>query len=163
MRRKASLVVAMALVLGMLGGGIASAERGPRCADVIGGPGSPTYDGTTLRDVQIVLASAEPCPAVTYTLHVITDPGATEITTSTYTVTSDGTNAVLTFAPVTAPDSDDDAATTGTEPTIIEYYVTTSLGRHVVDRAPDAGNEVACYDPDPEDDVPCGSPSRNFR
>ena len=100
----------------------ASDVRGPACADVADGAGFYNSTGVSLR-----LALAAPtCRQVTYTLYVLSADGTSQLVTATATRT-DGTFAF--FDNVTVPG----------DPSMVCVYATTSIGRHVFDRAPDSG------------------------
>ena len=96
--------------------------KGPRCADITDGAGF--YNGTSVN-LRLTLA-APSCRAVTYTLYVLNADGTTELATAEATRT-DGTFVFF-----------DNVASNTTDSTVC-VYATTSVGRHVFDRAPDSG------------------------
>lgn len=106
----------------------ATAETGPKCADIV--DGNALYDDTGVHARMLLAAPA--CKGVTYTLYV--SDGTTTTTrlataTGTPTTTAAGDPAVTFDTAVTDPTSTDGVC----------LYVTTSRGRHVFDRAPDTG------------------------
>lgn len=101
---------------------IGNDAKGPACADIVAGDGFNTGES-----VQFMLSVAAPsCAQVTYTMYVLDEPGdATPIATATL---SGDRSTDLFF---TIPISDDDDT--------VCVYSTTSIGKHVFDRAPDSG------------------------
>lgn len=125
----------------------AEVTRGPACADIVDGGGF--WDGNTLT-VQFILAKPA-CRQVTYTLYATTDSsGGTVYSTSSYTVDSSGA-LIFTLA---VPDPDP-----ANPCDVVDFYGTTALHRHLVDRAPDSGYAEAFDDGTTGS---CGSPSRSF-
>lgn len=96
--------------------------KGPACADIVAG------DGANLgHSVQFMLSVAAPsCPQVNYTTYVLDEPGdATPIATATLS----GNRSTDLFFSIPVSDDDDTVC----------VYSTTSIGKHVFDRAPDSG------------------------
>jgi hypothetical protein len=104
---------------------------GVTCADILTDNGAQTtqgvYDGTQVI-FRIVLA-APSCKQVAYTVHVLDAQGTTEIASGSQS--GDGTSSVLTFAGSSAV-----LVPSGTGNAVC-VYLTTSIGGHVFDRAPD--------------------------
>jgi hypothetical protein len=148
--RKIAFVLWIALVASVLSftpAGAAGDTKGPACANIVDGGGF--WDGNTLT-FEFTLAKPA-CRTVTYTLYATTDPdGGTVYSTSTYTVDDQG-RLIFTLA---VPDPDPT-----TECDLVYVYGTTSLHRHIADRAPDAGYAQFFDDGITGD---CGSPSRSF-
>jgi hypothetical protein len=121
--------------------------QGPRCADIVSGDGgyalTDPATGEPLPqpalDWDFVLASPS-CAAVTYTLYIYDSSGDTLLATQTVTGVSGATRIEFaqTFNGPGEPTADPDG---------VCLVGTTSLGRHVADRAPD-GDECAPIVPD---------------
>ncbi len=116
----AAVVLATALIPAPVAA--ASDVRGPACADVTDGAGVYNASGVSLR----LSLAAPSCRQATYTLYVLSADGTTQLVTATATRT-DGTFAYF-----------DNVAVPGDHSTVC-VYATTSVGRHVFDRAPDEG------------------------
>ena len=99
--------------------------KGPACADIVQNNASATSNGLyTDAGVQFRIALAAPsCKYVTYTLYVLDASGTTQL--SSASVQGDGTDVLFL-----------DAAGSGDS---VCVYLTTSVGNHVFDRAPDTG------------------------
>lgn len=96
--------------------------KGPACADIVAGDGFNLGDEVVFR-LTIAVPS---CAPVTYTMYVLDEPGdATPIATAT--LHGNGATDLLFSIPI----SDDDDT--------VCVYSTTSIGKHVFDRAPDSG------------------------
>jgi hypothetical protein len=99
--------------------------KGPACADIVQNNASTTsngfYDDTGVH-FRIALA-APSCKYVTYTLYVLDASGTTQL--SSASEPGDGTDVLL----LNAAGSGDSVC----------IYLTTSVGNHVFDRAPDSG------------------------
>ena len=118
--------------------------KGPACADIVDGVG--VWNGTT---VTFGLSVAKPpCKQVTYTVYATPEAaGSATVSSTSYTVDSLGR---LVFSlPVTDPDP-------ATVCSLVDVYATTSMGKHVADRAPDSGAAQLPDDPN------CPTPSRDF-
>ena len=118
-----ALLVGAVLVLPTMATGAADDANGPPCVDVNGG--SALYTAGTLSLTADL--GAGPCKYVTYTLYVYDTNAAGEeplATSSTFALLGDTT---IGFAAV----ADDDG--------VVCVAMTTSIGKHVFDRAPDAG------------------------
>lgn len=95
--------------------------KGPACADIIRGDGITT--GTSL-EFRITLA-APSCTQVTYTTYVLDDREDTTLLASSSLNGNGSTDLVF-----SVPFVDDDDT--------VCIYITSSIGKHVFDRAPDA-------------------------
>jgi hypothetical protein len=118
-----ALLGAAALALGAVPAAqaVGNDAKGPACTDIIAGDGV-----TTGSSVQFVFSVAAPsCPQVTYTTYVVDERGDTTPIASS-SVSGDGSTDLF----FTIPFTDDD-------PTVC-VYSTTSIGKHVFDRAPDS-------------------------
>lgn len=119
-----ALAGAAALFLGVAPAvnAIGNDVKGPACADIVAGDGF-----NTGGSVQFMLSVAAPsCAPVTYTMYVLDEPG--DVTPlATAKLSGDGSTDLLFSIAVT---DDDDT---------VCVYSTTSIGRHVFDRAPDSG------------------------
>lgn len=114
-----------------------AAEPGPACSDIASGS-SPSYkwDATTgvgTLAFEVYLRNlAAPCKNQSYTLYVVTDPGtAPQATVTSFEVQADGGLGFTT----TVQDDDD----------TIYVFMTTGVGRHVFDTAPDSATPT-CTD-----------------
>lgn len=114
-------LVGAVLVLPTMATGKTDAQ-GPPCADIIGG--SALYQSGTLN-LAAELAKS-PCSKVTYTLYVYDDnTSATPLVTQSQYVWLNDTTIGLSAT------ADDDG--------VVCVAMTTSIGKHVIDRAPDSG------------------------
>ena len=136
MKKRIALLVAVfaALAVPVVGSGKSIDDvKGPACTDVLTDNGTQTtqgvYDGTQVI-FRVVLA-APSCEQATYTLHVLDAGGSTEIASGSQP--GDGASTVLFFSGATAV-----SVPAGTGDTVC-VYLTTSIGGHVFDRAPDTG------------------------
>jgi hypothetical protein len=113
--------------------------NGPACADITDTSWLYSADGSTAT-VDIELGTAS-CPRVSYTLWVV-DSAADSTPVSSASVPGDGTelspglDVVTVQAGVPAADQDGEVC----------LYATTSVGRHVFDRAPDADLTPNCVE-----------------
>jgi hypothetical protein len=106
--------------------------RGPACADITDTSWFYSADGTpAIVDIELGTAS---CPRVSYTLWVV-ESAADSTPVTSASVPGDRTELSPGFdvVPIEAvvPSADRDG--------VVCLYATTSIGRHVFDRAPDAG------------------------
>jgi hypothetical protein len=116
--------------------------RGPACADIIDSDWGYSSDGATAT-VFLFLDTAS-CRSVTYTVVVQDSDTETAIQATTATsgdgdadnTSGPGTDSVTLNATVAAADRD----------TEVCLYATTSIGRHVFDRAPDADLSPNCVE-----------------
>jgi hypothetical protein len=113
--------------------------RGPACADITDTSWLYSPDGATaIVDIELGTAS---CPSVSYTLWVVDSDGDSTFVTSA-SVRGDGTaltpglDVVTVQAGVPAADQDGEVC----------LYATTSVGRHVFDRAPDVNLTPNCVE-----------------
>jgi len=126
--KKVCLAVAAAAVVAASPLSVAPASaasgdvRGPACADIADGAGFFNESGVNLR----IELAATSCRQVRYTLYVLSADGATPLATSTPT----RTDSTFVFF---------DAVAVSTVTTSVCVYATTSVGRHIFDRAPDTG------------------------
>jgi hypothetical protein len=99
--------------------------KGPACADIVQNNATTTSNGVyDDSGVHFRIALAAPsCTYVTYTLYVLDASGTTQL--SSASVQGDGTDVLFL-----------DAAGSGAS---VCVYLTTSVGNHVFDRAPDTG------------------------
>jgi hypothetical protein len=106
---------------------------GPACADVVQNNATATsagfYDATGVH-FRVALA-APSCKYVTYTLYVLDASGTTQLDSTS--IQGNGTDDTLFL----------DAAGSGAS---VCVYLTTSVGNHVFDRAPDSGCGVLALD-----------------
>jgi hypothetical protein len=115
--------------------------RGPACADIIDTDWIYSGDGTT-GTVNIHLDVAS-CPYVTYTLVVLDGLSDQDFVIDASAV-GDGesvnpeTGEDVVTVEATVPEGERDGE--------ICLYATTSIGRHVFDRAPDATNNPSCVE-----------------
>jgi hypothetical protein len=113
--------------------------NGPACADITDTSWLYSADGSTAT-VDIELGTAS-CPSVTYTLWVV-DSAADSTPVSSASMRGDGTalspglDVVTVQAGVPAADQDGEVC----------LYATTSVGRHVFDRAPDSDLSPNCVE-----------------
>ena len=135
-------LVALAL-LGPAGWATAALDdvKGPACADITDSSWAYSEGGDT-ASVDLFVASAS-CPSVTYTLYAQNSVTGTDATTIVGSGTlsgdgdalfEDGTDFVGLTASIPAEYQDGEVC----------LYVTTSVGRHVFDRAPDANLSTNC-------------------
>ena len=113
--------------------------KGPACADITSTSWLYSSDGSTAT-VDIELGTAS-CPSVTYTLWVVnSDDDSTSVNSASMrgdgTELSPGLDVVTVQADVPTADQDG----------IVCLYATTSVGRHVFDRAPDADLDPNCVE-----------------
>jgi hypothetical protein len=120
-----ALLVGAALVLPTMAAALGEDAKGPACLDITGG--SALYTGGTLS-LTADLATA-PCKFVTYTLYVYDDENmGTPLATQTDYVSLNDTTIGL-------------AATPGDTDGVVCVAMTTSIGKHVFDRAPDSDSD----------------------
>jgi hypothetical protein len=113
--------------------GSAVDTQGPACADIVFGDGGYTLL-TTPPSLQWRFDLAAPsCASVTYTLYIYDSTGTTLLATQTVSGISDETS--LSFNQNFSGANGEPAA----DPNGVCLVGTTSLGRHVADRAPDTG------------------------
>jgi hypothetical protein len=130
-------VLALGLALGVpsIAGAIGNDVNGPACADII--PGTDGFYSSTGRlEVDLALGAAS-CPYVTYTLYVLNGSG-TQLLVDPISVSGDGSRDILPIITNLDP-----AITT------ICVYATTSIGRHVFDRAQDSNCTVVTQSSSP--------------
>lgn len=135
MRRVLAFPLIALALLGPAGWATAADDdvRGPRCADITSSSWLYSGDGATAT-VDLFVASAS-CPSVSYTLVVQDSLSVTAIVATEPArgdgdaFFADGTDFVTLTAEI--PVDDRDGA--------VCLYATTSVGRHVFDRARDAG------------------------
>lgn len=138
MKRIVAISMLALTITGLLAVPVAAQDvRGPRCADIVDGSG--VYDGSTVNFR--ITTEAASCRAVTYTLYVLDEEGGALLASQSKRGT--GNNQVFFNVSVSDPDE------------TVCVYATTSVGRHVFDRAPDSG----CVDLT----VGAGPPARFFR
>jgi hypothetical protein len=124
-------MAALALAIGLpsVAGASANDVSGPKCADVWAGDGS--YDSTGTVNVFVFLGSefdqVPSCPYVTYTLHVL-DASGTEL--ASVSTSGNGVDGVE-LSPLLL------STTVDPSNSAVCVYATTSVGRHIFDRAPD--------------------------
>jgi hypothetical protein len=118
--------------------------NGPPCANIVDTDWGYSADGATATvNIHLDVAS---CPYVTYTL-VVQDSltnqtfviDASEVGDGVSLVPETGADVVTVQAAV--PEEDQDG--------FICLYTTTSIGKHVFDRAPDATNDPSCVELSP--------------
>jgi hypothetical protein len=118
-----ALLVGAVLVLPTISA--AGDAQGPACADVTGGSGS---TGGFIADLAAAPCSFGPAGLVTYTFEVYTDATmATQLSTTTSFVLIPSDTPGIGFA--VGSDSDGEVC----------VVLTTSIAKHVIDRAPDTG------------------------
>jgi len=122
---KVGLLATLAAVVAVVAAPGALADvRGPACADIVGG--AFTYEEGIVSGSMTLAAPA--CRQVSYTLHVIhQESGVTKTTSLEGTLNPAAPNRVFFNGAV----ADDDGT--------VCVYATSSIGRHVFDRAPDEG------------------------
>ena len=144
MRRVLAFPLVALALLGPAGWATAADDdvKGPACADITDSSWAYSEDGST-ASVDLFVASAS-CPSVTYTLYAqnsVTGTDATEIVGRGSVpgdgdaLFEDGTDFVGLTADI--PDTTDQDGE-------VCLYVTTSVGRHGFDRAPDASLSPNC-------------------
>jgi hypothetical protein len=137
LRKRIALLVAVfaALAVPVAGSGKSVDDvNGPACTDVLIDNGTTTtgsYDESQAHVIFRIALAAPSCKQATYTLHVLDAGGSTEIASGSQP--GDGASTVLVFSGATAV-----SVPAGTGDTVC-VYLTTSLGGHVFDRAPDTG------------------------
>jgi hypothetical protein len=140
--KKLLVIPVVALALAAMAGSAPAAVndvKGPACADITDTSWLYSADGATAT-VDIELGTAS-CPRVSYTLWVV-DSAADSTPVSSASVPGDGTelapglDVVTVQAGVPAADQDGEVC----------LYATTSVGRHVFDRAPDADLTPNCVE-----------------
>lgn len=117
-----ALLAGVVLVLPTIAAGAGEDAKGPACTDIVGG--SALYTGGRISLVADLAAS--PCKFVTYTLYVYDDETSTTplATVTDYVLLDDATIGLTT-----------EADTDG----VVCVAMTTSIGKHVFDTAPDSG------------------------
>ena len=140
--KKLLLIPVVALALAAMAASALAADddvKGPACADITDTSWLYSSDGGTAT-VDIELGTAS-CPIVSYTLWVV-DSAADSTPVSSASVPGDGTALAPGLDVVTVqagvPSADQDG--------VICLYATTSIGRHVFDRAPDADLDPNCVE-----------------
>jgi hypothetical protein len=113
--------------------------KGPACADITDTSWLYSLDGSTAT-VDIELGTAS-CPSVSYTLWVVnSDDDSTSVSSASVrgdgAAISPGLDVVTVQAGVPVADQDGEVC----------LYATTSVGRHVFDRAPDADLTPNCVE-----------------
>jgi hypothetical protein len=114
--------------------------KGPTCADIIDSSWLYSADGSTAT-VDLTIDGAS-CPAVTYSL-VAVDSAANQTLVGSGMAQGDGSTLPgQTFDIVTVTATGLSAGSDG----VICLYATTSIGKHVFDRAPDADLTPNCLE-----------------
>lgn len=143
MKRLIALMAVGAAVAAVLAvPSVAVDTKGPPCADIVSGDGSYDVSDTSTEPPTPLLRpsltwrfdlASPSCAAVTYTLYIYNSTGTTLLATKTVRGESDATsvNFSQTFNGTGEPLAD---------PAGVCLVGTTSLGRHVADRAPDGEN-----------------------
>jgi hypothetical protein len=140
--KKLLVIPVVALALAAMAGSAPAAVddvKGPACADITDTSWLYSTDGATAT-VDIELGTAS-CPSVSYTLWVV-DSATDSTPVSSASVRGDGValspglDVVTVQAGVPATDQDGEVC----------LYATTSVGRHVFDRAPDADLTPNCVE-----------------
>jgi hypothetical protein len=133
-------VVALALVMTAASAPAAVDDvKGPACADITDTSWLYSTDGATAT-VEILLGTAS-CPSVSYTLWVV-DSAAESTSVSSASVRGDGA-AISPGLDVVTVQAD---VPTADQDGVVCLYATTSVGRHVFDRAPDAELTPNCVE-----------------
>ena len=106
--------------------------KGPPCADIVEGAGFYTGSSVNFR----ITTERASCRAVTYTLYVLDEEGGALLATQSQR----GTGNTQLFFNISVSDPDETVC----------IYATTSVGRHIFDRAPDSGClELTANEPPP--------------
>ncbi|SRR6266511_839660 len=124
-------IAALALAAGLpsVAGAFGQGDvAGPTCADVVSGDGNYLSSGAVNVSVELAAPS---CSYVTYTIYVLDASGTTQL--GSQSTSGNGTDGTLQLTATVDPSN----------PAVC-VYATTSVGRHVFDRAPDSDLPLNC-------------------
>jgi hypothetical protein len=133
MRKVFALPVLLFALFAVAEVAVAEDVNGPKCADITSSSWIYSPDGTTAT-VDLILAAAS-CPSFSYTLFAqdsetdTSSVGTPESAGGNGAALPDGTGFVSLTMDIPADDRDGEVC----------LYATTSVGRHVFDRAPNSG------------------------